>query len=211
MSRNRVSSGALALMGSSVSVLLVFCGLCWLLRSKLDSRSGGPAAPSESALSIPAAMPAVAPTGPSAAAPLSGRPAPSRAAAHTEPEAATPPDPLKPQPTYDPFARHGDEEPPARVLVAVGDMQLGVLTNAKVHDEVHLVELLTRIGGELERLGPASAQTSAAQRQQLLEGYHKELGRYLQGEVELRGHDWIMGLEVGDVPPLEADWKPRPN
>ena len=211
MSRNRVSSGTLALMGSGVSALLICFGLGWLLLSKFGSHTDRSAAPSASAFSTPAAMPAVAPIALSAAAPPSRRHDPSQAATRTEPEAATSQDPPKPQPTYDPFSRHGDEEPPARVLVAVGDMQLGVLNNAKVHDEVHLVELLTRIGGELEKLGPASGQAAAAQRQQLLEGYHQELGRYLQGEVELRGRDWIMGIEVGDVAPLEADWKPRPN
>lgn len=211
MSRNRVWSGASALRWSSVSALLVFFGLCWLLKSKLGSYNGRPAAPPERALATPALMPAVAPSKLSAATPPSRQRGWTQAATRTEPEAATPPETPKPEPTYDPFARHGDEEPPARVLVAVGETQLGVLTGAKVHDEVHLVELLTRIGGELEKIGPASAQTSAAQRQQLLQGYHKELGRYLQGEVELRGRDWIMGLEVGEVPPLEADWKPRPN
>lgn len=111
----------------------------------------------------------------------------------------------------DPFERHGDEEPPARVLVAVADMQLGVLANAKVRDEARLVELLTRIGGELEKLGDAPSPSAGARRQQLLEGYQRELGRYLDGEVELRGRDWVMGIEVGEVRPLEADWKPRPN
>lgn len=90
-------------------------------------------------------------------------------------------------------------------------MQLGVLTDAKVRDERRLVAVLTRLGGELEKLGDESGQASAAERQQLLAGYQKELGRYVDGEVELRGRDWLMGIEVGEVPSIEADWKPRPN
>ncbi len=211
MSRDRDGSGVRTLVRAGVLALLVFCGLCWWVNRNLGSHKGRPAALPESALSTPAALPAVAPPELSAAGRPSRQRGPTRAPTRIEPEAAAVSDEPKPEPTYDPFARHGGEEPPARVLVAVGDMQLGVLTNAKVHDEVRLFELLTRIGGELEKLGAGSGQTAAAQRQQLLEGYHKELGRYVQGEVELRGRDFVMGLEVGEVPPLEADWKPRPN
>ena len=186
-----------------VLALLMFGVVLWLSKSKPGTQAVQPAASEKIATSavvlepLPAALPAFVASQPRAATPT---PTP----AHPE-QGPDQPAAAKKGPVYDPFERHGDEDPQARVLVAVSDMQLGVLKDARVHDETHLVEVLTRLGNELEKQGPES-------RQQLVESYQKELGRYMQGEVELRGRDWLLGLEVGEVRPLEEQhWQPRPN
>lgn len=213
MSINKVSAGVGALVASAVFAALVAIALVFLLKSKPTASVAGSAARVGAGLGQGESRPSAASAEIPAGSPARPRPAVSEPA-RTESATAPPADPA-PEPTADPFARQGTADPPARVLVAVADMQLGVLTTARVRDEAQLVELLTRLGGELERLPAAPGQAAAAARQQLLESYQKELGRYVDGEVELRGRDWIMGLEVGEVrpPPLptEPDWRPRPN
>ena len=214
LSRNRVSSGASAgaFVWSGVLGLLILVGLLWLIKSKLAVTSTHSDSQSEISANSEARGPSMAPTERPAIPPSLPRsatkvPVPPESSASAQGADAAESKAV----LYDPFERHGTEDPPARVLVAVGDLQLGVLTSARVHDEVHLVELLTRLGGELEKLRSAPEQPAEAARQQLLEGYRKELGRYLDGEVELRGRDWLMGFEVGAARPMELDWKPRPN
>lgn len=214
MSSSRASAGAGALVWTFVVAGLVLVALAFVILFLIQ-----PAAPvAGSAARADALLGPAEPRQRAVAevsAGSSARPRPAASLpARTEPAAATP-TATAPEPTPDPFARHGAEDPPARALVAVGDMQLGVLTSARVRDEAPLVELLTRLGGDLDRLRPAPGQAAGAARQELLESYKRELGRYVDGEVELRGRDWLMGLEVGEVRPLplptEPDWRPRPE
>lgn len=216
MSSSRASAGAGALVWTFVLTGLVSVALAFVILFLMQRKPAAPVA--GSAARADALLGQAEPRQPAVAevsAGSSARPRPAASLpARTEP-AAAPPTATAPEPTPDPFARHGAEDPPARALVAVGDVQLGVLASARVRDEAQLVELLTRLGGDLERLRPAPGQAAGAARQELLESYKRELGRYVDGEVELRGRDWLMGLEVGEVRPLplptEPDWRPRPE
>jgi hypothetical protein len=209
ISRNRASSGvgAWALVWSFVLGLLVLGGLFWLVKGKLSTQVAQTDSRPGTLLRPDAVVPVTAPTersGAHSTLPHDSSAARTPSGVVPDPGSSQPEASTATPPPYDPFARHGDEEPPARVLVAVGDMQLGVLNNAKVHDEAHLIELLTRLGGELEKGAP---------RESLVESYQKELSRYMEGEVELRGRDWLLGFAVGEARPLptQEEWRPRPN
>lgn len=143
-----------------------------------------------------------------AAVPSSLPAAPSRPSA--SPEEGRPPSSLRDLPA-DPFEPQGDQEPEVRTLVAVGDIQLGVLRNARVRDEAGLKTALARIGDEIDRRTRQGLQPGAPGLQELLDSHREELGRYVDGEVELRGPDWMIGLEAGQPRPLDENWRPRPN
>ncbi|WP_257461655.1 hypothetical protein [Archangium lipolyticum] len=107
----------------------------------------------------------------------------------------------------DPFEPRGDQEAPIRTLVSVGDIQLGVIReSARIRDEAGLMKVLVRIGDDLEkRLGKPGAPDP----QELLDGYREELGKYMDGMVELSGPGFRIGTEVGPPLPREQWWKPR--
>jgi len=111
----------------------------------------------------------------------------------------------------DPFEPREGQKPEIRTLVAVGDIQLGVVRNSRVRDEEGLKRVLVRIGGELEKRIREPQQQDTPGLQQLLDDYREELGKYMDGEVELRGPDWMIGVEVGPPRPREEWWVPRPR
>ncbi len=110
----------------------------------------------------------------------------------------------------DPFERQNDQEPEVRTLIAVGDIRLGVLRNARVRDEAALTSALARIGDALDQKG-RRPQAGGPGRQELLDSHREELGRYVDGEIEIRGPDWMIGVEVGEQRPLHEVWRPRSN
>lgn len=208
MPGNLGSSGVGGRLGMAALAVAVLGALLWQQRSRsTPSLVGAPPRGDAPGAAPAAGSPA------QAAAPRRPSGGPNQPVVATAPIAAALA--TAPASAYDPFARHGDADPPARVLVAVGELQLGVLSDARVRDEASLVALLTSIGSALEQLRLAPDQTPAAARQQLVEGYKEELGRYVDGEVELHGRDWNLGLEVGEVQPRpqphEQGWRPRPE
>lgn len=138
------------------------------------------------------------------------------------PRTATPPpspapreaQPSQPAPTAappveavvaDPFEPEDGKEPHIRTLVSVGDIQLGVVReSARIRDEAGLKQVLVRIGDDLEK-----RVQGAEGLQGVLDTYREELGKYMDGEVELRGPGWMIGAEVGPPRPREQWWKPR--
>lgn len=130
----------------------------------------------------------------------------------TNPEEAAPvePSPLDRLPA-DPFEPQEGQEAAIRTLATVGEIRLGVVRGAHVTDEVALTKALTQIAEELEASGKEALRQGALDRQGLLDAHREELGRWVEGEVELRGADWMIGLQVGTPPPLEEqEWRPRP-
>jgi len=109
----------------------------------------------------------------------------------------------------DPFEPQQSQEPEVRTLVSVGDIQLGVVRNSRIRDEAGLKKALVRIGDDLEKRLRGLQPLGVSGLQQVLDGYREELGRYMDGEVELRGPDWMIGTEVGPPPPREEWWVPR--
>lgn len=108
----------------------------------------------------------------------------------------------------DPFEPEEGKEPHIRTLVSVGDIQLGVVReSARIRDEAELKAVLVRIGADLEKR--VREQPGAAELQQVLDDYREELGKHMDGEVELRGPGWMIGTEVGPPQPREQWWKPR--
>jgi hypothetical protein len=109
----------------------------------------------------------------------------------------------------DPFEPEDGKEPHIRTLVSVGDIQLGVVReSARIRDEAGLKAVLVRMGDDLEKRVRDHPE-DAAGLQQVLDGYREELGRHMDGEVELRGPGWMIGTEVGPPQPREQWWKPR--
>jgi hypothetical protein len=91
----------------------------------------------------------------------------------------------------------------------VGDIQLGVVReSARIRDEVGLKQVLVRIGDDLEKRMQQKKGAGEPGLQQVLDEYREELGKYMDGEVSLRGPGWMVGTEVGP-PPREQWWKPR--
>ena len=132
-------------------------------------------------------------------------------------EAPPPPmpvgEPVRPAPPpesvpSDPFEPQDGQEPPIRTLVSVGDIQLGVVRNSRIRDEAGLKRVLVRIGDDLEKR-IREQQKQDVSPQQVLDGYREELGQYMDGEVELRGPGWMIGVEVGPPLPREKWWVPR--
>jgi hypothetical protein len=110
----------------------------------------------------------------------------------------------------DPFEPEDGKEPHIRTLVSVGDIQLGVVReSARIRDEAGLKTVLVRIGDDLEKRVREQGQGGAAGLQQVLDDYREELGKHMDGEVELRGPGWMIGTEVGPPQPREQWWKPR--
>lgn len=112
--------------------------------------------------------------------------------------------------TADPFEPEDGKDPHIRTLVSVGDIQLGVVReSARIRDEAGLKQVLVRIGDDLEKRLQAQHTQGAPRLQQVLDDYREELGRHMDGEVELRGPGWMIGTEVGPPRPREEWWKPR--
>ncbi|HYO59726.1 hypothetical protein [Archangium sp.] len=110
----------------------------------------------------------------------------------------------------DPFEPQDDQDAPIRTLVSVGDIQLGVVREAtRIRDEAGLKKVLVRIGDELDKRLREPQEPGAPKPQELLDGYREELGKYMDGEVELRGPGFMIGAEVGPPLPREQWWKPR--
>lgn len=113
----------------------------------------------------------------------------------------------------DPFEPHDDQEAPIRTLVAVGDIQLGVIReSAQIRDEAGLKQALVRIGDELNKRvleGSRNPGAPPPQPQELLDGHREELGKYMDGMVQVSGPGFMVGTEVGPPLPREKWWKPR--
>jgi hypothetical protein len=110
----------------------------------------------------------------------------------------------------DPFEPEDNQDAPIRTLVSVGDIQLGVVREAtKIRDEAGLKKVLVRIGDELDKRLREPQEPGAPKPQELLDGYREELGKYMDGEVELRGPGFMIGVEVGPPLPRDQWWKPR--
>ncbi|HYO73130.1 MAG TPA: hypothetical protein VEU33_44410 [Archangium sp.] len=110
----------------------------------------------------------------------------------------------------DPFEPQDDQDAPIRALVSVGDIQLGVVREAtKIRDEAGLKKTLVRIGDDLNKRLQSPQEPGAPGPQEVLDGYREELGKYMDGEVELRGPGFMVGAEVGPPLPREQWWKPR--
>ena len=123
------------------------------------------------------------------------------------PEAAAPPAEAV---SADPFEPEDGKDPHIRTLVSVGDIQLGVVReSARIRDEAGLKQVLVRIGGDLERRLQEQGKQGASGLQQVLDDYREELGKHMDGEVELRGPGWMIGTEVGPPLPREQWWKAR--
>jgi hypothetical protein len=110
----------------------------------------------------------------------------------------------------DPFEPQDGEGPAIRTLVEVGDIQLGVVRDARVRDEQGLKNVLVQIGKDMEKSSHQLGSEAPPELQQLLDGYREELGQYMAGEVEIRGPSWMIGTEVGPPRPLGEGWRPRP-
>lgn len=110
----------------------------------------------------------------------------------------------------DPFEWHGQQEPVARTLLAVGDVQLGVLSDVRIHDEPGLLQALARVGEKLDRQSRELGRGGIQALQQILDDERDELGRYMEGELELRGPHWMIGLEVGPPRTIGDGWQTRP-
>ncbi|EAU70014.1 hypothetical protein STIAU_8348 [Stigmatella aurantiaca DW4/3-1] len=110
----------------------------------------------------------------------------------------------------DPFEPQGDQDAPIRTLVAVGDIQLGVIReSARIRDEAGLKTVLVQIGDDLRKRFEKPQEPGAPGPQELLDGYREELGKYMDGMVELSGPGFRIGAEVGPPLPREKWWKPR--
>jgi hypothetical protein len=110
----------------------------------------------------------------------------------------------------DPFEPQDDQDAPIRTLVSVGDIQLGVVReSARIRDEAGLKKVLVRIGDDLDRRLREPRKPGAPEPQEVLDGYREELGKFMDGEVELRGPGFMIGAEVGPPRPREQWWKPR--
>ncbi len=162
--------------------------------------------------SPPAPEPEPSTVEPRAAAPVSRaqapRPPPPRPAVRESPAPQPAPEPPAPV-VEDPFEPEDGKEPHIRTLVSVGDIQLGVVReSARIRDEAGLKAVLVRMGDDLEKRVRDHPE-DAAGLQQVLDGYREELGRHMDGEVELRGPGWMIGTEVGPPQPREQWWKPR--
>jgi hypothetical protein len=121
-----------------------------------------------------------------------------------------PPPPPEEKVLADPFEPQDNQDAPIRTLVSVGDIQLGVVREAtRIRDEVGLKKVLVRIGDDLEKQLGKPQEPGAPGPQELLNGYREELGKYMDGEVELSGPGFRIGTEVGPPQPREKWWKPR--
>jgi hypothetical protein len=135
-------------------------------------------------------------------------PPPAPAEATEAPAASVPPPEEKV--LVDPFEPEGDQDAPIRTLVAVGDIQLGVIReSARIRDEAGLKTALARIGDDLQKRFGKPQEPGAPGPQELLDGYREELGKYMDGMVELSGPGFRIGTEVGPPLPREKWWKPR--
>jgi hypothetical protein len=142
--------------------------------------------------------------------PPPSRPAPAEPVEVEVTETPAPPPPEE-KVLADPFEPQEDQDAPIRTLVSVGDIQLGVIReSARIRDEAGLKKVLVQIGDELnERVVEASRKEDAPNPQELLDGYREELGKYMDGMVQLSGPGFMVGTEVGPPLPREKWWKPR--
>jgi hypothetical protein len=123
---------------------------------------------------------------------------------------APPAPPAEEKVLVDPFESQGDQEAPIRTLVSVGDIQLGVIREtARIRDEAGLKKVLVQIGDDLEKRFGKPQEPGAPGPQELLDGYREELGKHMDGMVELSGPGFRIGTEVGPPLPREKWWKPR--
>lgn len=143
--------------------------------------------------------------------PPPSQPSPPTAAPVEVTEAPPPPAPPPQEKVLaDPFEPQDDQDAPIRTLVSVGNIQLGVVREAtQIRDEVGLKKVLVRIGDDLEKRLGKPQEPGAPGPQELLDGYREELGKHMDGEVQLSGPGFMIGTEVGPPPPREKWWKPR--
>jgi hypothetical protein len=153
------------------------------------------------------------PSPPPVKAPPPARTPPPRAEAPPAPApGAAPADAAPPAEAVsaDPFEPEEGKDPHIRTLVSVGDIQLGVVReSARIRDEAGLKQVLVRIGGDLEKRVQEQEKQGVSGLQQVLDDYREELGKHMDGEVELRGPGWMIGTEVGPPLPREQWWKQR--
>lgn len=141
--------------------------------------------------------------------PPPAQPPPAAPAQVAETLPAQPPPPVE-KVSADPFEPEDNQDAPIRTLVSVGDIQLGVVREAtRIRDEAGLKKVLVRIGDDLDKRLREPQEPGAPGPQAVLDGYREELGKYMDGEVELRGPGFMVGAEVGPPLPREQWWKPR--
>lgn|GEM_PF-2238193 len=155
----------------------------------------------------PVVAPPVVRRPPSSPPPRQPPPAAPVEVAETPP--AQPPPPAE-KVSADPFEPEDNQDAPIRTLVSVGDIQLGVVREAtRIRDEAGLKKVLVRIGDDLDKRLREPQEPGAPGPQAVLDDYREELGKYMDGEVELRGPGFMVGAEVGPPQPREQWWKPR--
>ncbi|WNG24949.1 hypothetical protein F0U62_13740 [Cystobacter fuscus] len=164
---------------------------------------------------VPSTTPPPRPASPPPSTPASPpAPPPASSPPSEDDEVLLPPPPADmPDTRADRYESQDGGEPEIRTILAVGDIRMGVVRDSEIRDQEGLNRVLVRIGGELERRMQSQQpqQRGELAMQKLLDDYQEELGRYMNGEVELRGPGFSIGTEVGPPLPREKWWKPRPQ
>ncbi|ATB38565.1 hypothetical protein CYFUS_004000 [Cystobacter fuscus] len=175
-------------------------------------RPSAPIAQTPAPTPVPSTTPPPRPASPPPASPPA--PPPANSPPSEDDEVLLPPPPADmPDTRADRYESQDGGEPEIRTILAVGDIRMGVVRDSEIRDQEGLNRVLVRIGGELERRMQSQQpqQRGELAMQKLLDDYQEELGRYMNGEVELRGPGFSIGTEVGPPLPREKWWKPRPQ
>ncbi|WP_394847077.1 hypothetical protein LZC95_06360 [Pendulispora brunnea] len=105
------------------------------------------------------------------------------------------------------------DEPPVVTLAQVGDIALGVRQDPRlleIRDEARLKQVLERVGQALQERVRQHPEEGSAELVERLADYREELGRYMSGDVQIRGPGWTIETETGPALPQEKWWTPRP-
>ncbi len=208
------------LLLGAVALLVLALGT-WLVMPPVALDSGP--ARDEQVASAPQERPAPSPVGlpsrpPSSAGPSRApvaRPPPGMAAEKTPetPRAQGDAEVLPPGPDTrrDRFEPQNGEDPEILTLLSVGDIRMGAVRGAEIHDEAALRAVLVRIGEDLERRMKETRPQRELGYQEILDGYRDEMARFMTGMIEMRGPHFMIGTEVGPPLPREKWWRPRPQ
>jgi len=125
----------------------------------------------------------------------------------------TPPAAMIPPPAAHEERGSNGDEPAVVTLTQVGDIALGVRQDPRlleIRDEARLKQVLERVGHALEERVRQHPEEGSAELVERLADYREELGRYMSGDVQIRGPGWTIETETGPALPQEKWWTPKP-